>query len=312
MIKFEQEMKIKSLVIISSLLLLAAGCTFDDPVTEYPVKSVLFTYQTYNRQLVVGEGLTFKIGVVFAGLDRSDRDRVVKYKIDPTLLEGTSYKLLPSDYYTCADPSQLVIKKGELKAYMPVVMDSAKFVNDPLSLTGEYVLPVRIVEADADTITHGKDYTLISLSYQARQYGNYNYKGARINGSTSARETYRNAPEQTNSIRQLQTLGPQKFRVYADQTTGCDPMKALYSMVITVPVSGGGTVTLEPDSSYLPAIPVSAVGTSTYDVATKTFILNYKYTSGGVEWTAADTLTFRNRIRDDQGDGRILYEWRGF
>lgn len=46
------------------------GCQFDDPDVEYPTKSMLFTYQEYNRELVVGEGLKFKLGVVFAGLEK--------------------------------------------------------------------------------------------------------------------------------------------------------------------------------------------------------------------------------------------------
>ena len=100
---------------------------------------------------------------------------------------------------------------------------------------------------------------------------------------------------------------------YGDQNSNVDPMKGTYSMIITVPVDGGGEITIEPDTEYLPEIQVEQDGICTYDVASKTFVLRYKYTDkDGNIWHAEDKMTFRNRVRDDQGDGRVLYEWRGF
>ena len=93
---------------------LAASCGFDDPVTEYPTKSVLFTYQFYNRELVVGEGLRFKLGVVFAGLEKNDHARSVTYTIDESLVPD-GYTLMPSDYYKCSNPNTITIPKGDLK-----------------------------------------------------------------------------------------------------------------------------------------------------------------------------------------------------
>lgn len=305
-------MKKYHILLLFPLLMSLVGCGFDDQKAEFPVKKVLFTYQKYNRQLVVGEGLQLQVGVVFAGLPKSDRNRVVEYVIDPSLVTAANQSVLPADYYKFDDPSQIVIPKGQLKGYMPVRIDSARFVNDPKALTGEYILPVRIVKADADAITEGKGYTLISISYQGKQYGNYEYSGTRTNTSTQEKQHYANVKTTTNSIRQLQTVGADTFRVYADQQGTNDPAKGRYSFHITLPVKGSGEVTIAPDPDYLPGIEVEADGQSTYDAGTKTFVLRYKYTQNGVEWRAQETMTFRNRIRDDQGDGRVLYEWRGF
>lgn len=305
-------MKKYYILFLLPLLMSFASCGFDDEEAEFPVKKVLFTYQKYNRQLVVGEGLEMKVGVVFAGLPKSDRDRVVEYVIDPSLVTDSRQTVLPTDYYKFDDPSQIIIPKGQLKGYMPVRIDSAKFVNDPKALTGEYILPVRIVKADADAITEGKGYTLISVSYQGKQYGNYEYSGVRTNSATQEQQQYANVKTVTNSIRQLQTVGPDTFRVYADQQGTNDPAKGQYSFLITLPVKGSGQVTITKDPDYLPGIEVEADGESTYDADTKTFVLRYKYTQNGVEWKTVDRMTFRNRIRDDQGDGRVLYEWRGF
>lgn len=302
----------KTLLITVAAVLPLSGCGFGDYDIEYPTKRVLFTYQTYNYQVVVGEGLQLKVGFVFAGLPENDRDRVVKYTVDGSLVTNENQIPLPEDMYTFDNPSEIVIPKGSLKAYMPVHLDSAAFVNDPRALTGEFILPVRITEADADEISSGKDYTLISLSYQGRQYGNYTYMG-KATGSNGQTIEYENQFTATNSIRQLQTVAADRFRVYADQNGTNDPSKGKYSMLITVPIKGGGAVTLEPDPDFLPDIEVTQNGDCTYDEATKTFVLRYKYTDAdGVEWTCEDTMVFRNRVRNDQGDGRVLYEWRGF
>ena len=305
-------MKFKFLLWTFPLLASVSGCGFKDAGIEDPSKRVLFTYQQYNRQVVVGEGLGIGIGFVFAGLPANDRDRIVRYAVDPSLVTGDRRTPLPEDYYRLGNPSEITIPKGQFKAYMSLTVDSAKFVNDPKALTGEYVIPLRIVDADADEISPGKEYTMISLSYQGRQYGNYTYSGQRTIEPTGEVEKYGNEPSQTNSIRQLQTVAADKFRIYADQTGTNDPAKGKFSMIITVPVNGGGKVTVEPDTGFLKDVHVHPDGESVYDESTRTFTLRYRYTLDGVLYRAVDTMKFRNRIRDDQGDGRVLYEWRGF
>ena len=298
-----------ALLMISCL----TGCGFDDPVVEYPTKAMYFLNQQYKRDLVVGEGLGFKLGVVFSGLKESDRDRTVKYAIDASLV-GTGQTLLPADYYTCESEDQLVVKKGTLKGYMPVKIDSAKFLTDPKALTGEYVLPFRIFDPDADHITEGKDYTVISLKYQAKQFGNYQYSGMRINASGEL-ENYSNSSAETSSVRVLKTIGPDTFRVVPDPFGTHDPAKGVYSFILTVPTLGSGDVVVSADPESL--VAVAQAGDCKYtidpqDRDKKTFTLNYTYTVNGETYTAYETMVFRNRLRDDQGDGRVINEYMGF
>lgn len=302
--------------ITAAVLLLIScltGCSFDDVTPEYPTKSMHFVYQDYKRDIVVGEGLKFKVGVVFAGLPECDRDRAVKYQIDPSLV-GKGQTLLPADYYTCESDDQIVVKKGQLKGYMQVTIDSAKFVADPKALTGEYVLPVRIFDADADLITENKDYTVISLKYKGKQFGNYRYSGERTAAGVEA-EKYSNNNSETSSVRVLETVGADTFRMVADQFGTNDPAKGKYSFLIKAPIFGSGEVTITAD----PESPVAVVqaGECRYDIDPadrdkKTFTLRYKYTIDGVEYTADDRMVFRNRLRDDQGDGRVIDEYQGF
>lgn len=307
---------IRSIIKVAALLLVFTcfwGCGFEDVIPEYPTKSMLFTHQSYKRDLVVGEGLKFKVGVVFAGLPASDRDRAVKYMIDPTLV-GKGQTLLPEDYYEFADSEKIVVQKGSLKGYVSVVVDSLKFVSDPKALTGEYVLPVRIFDADADQITEGKDYMVISLKCKGKQYGNYQYSGTRT-AALAEPETYGNNKKETNSVRSLETVGPDTFRMVADPFGTNDPAKNTYSFLIKVPVLGSGDVTILADEKS--AVAVEAAGDCKYiidpaDRDKKTFQLKYKYTVGDVEYTAEETMVFRNRLRDDQGDGRVINEYIGF
>ena len=81
-------------------------------------------------------------------------------------------------------------------------------------------------------------------------------------------------------------------------------------MLLTLPTKGGGNVVLSPDPKS--SIAVEQSGVCTYDESTKTFTLNYKFTKNGVNYIASDVMVFRNRIRDDQGNGVKINEWEGF
>lgn len=299
-----------ALYVFALSVLVLGGCRFDDDAVEYPTKAMLFTYQDYNRELVVGEGLKFKLGIVFSGLERSDRDREATYVIDSSLVPD-GCELMPSDYYRCSDPSTIVVRKGELKGYMPVVLDSLKFVSDPKSMTGDYVIPFRLVSADADVITEGKDYMVLHLKYLAKQFGFYEYSG-KATDSDGKDYAYQSVSTETTSVRQLVTAGPATLRLIADPYgTANDPAKAKgFSMLLDIPIFRGGDVVISRDPKS--TVEVFPDGKSSYDVATKTIVLRYKYSVGGKEYSAEDVMRFRNRIRDDQGNGVAINEWEGF
>ena len=302
------------LFLITPLLFIYAfsSCSFDDEPIEFAYTSVYFPNQEYIRNLVVGEGLAFKPGVIFAGVLENNINRSVSYVIDPSLV-STDQELLPEDYYTFEAGSHINIPKGQLKGYVQFRLDSAKFVADPKSLTGEYVLPLRLKETqNIDKITAGKETMVLSLSYYAKQHANYTYKGTTIQTPTDGSPTtitYTNDPTQTESYRLLRTVGPDIMRVEGDAVTGVDPVSSV-TFYVKVPVYGGGQVTISADPDC--AIAVSPNGESTYDEATRTFTLRYKYTlADGTECTANDVLVFRNRIRDVQSNGiDYINEWR--
>ena len=288
------------------------SCEYGEIEFSYPT-SVYFYNQEYNRNIVVGEGLKFRVGVLLCGVISNNKSRVVKYTIDPSLVTNPSKSVLPSNYYTLGHATDIVIEKGEFIGYLTVVMDSVAFLSDPKSLTGEYVLPVRITGCqDVDSVNASKNYILMSVSYWAKQHGNYTYSGKAVRKTGNIvvdTLEYKDFPNIQNSIRQLITVGPTTLSLVADMSPSSkDPAKNKFSFYVTVAPLGGGNVTISSNPSS--AIKVSPNGTSTYDAATKTFTLNYKYTDGIYDVEVSEQMVFRNRIRDVQKNGEGVNEWR--
>ena len=294
--------------------ILSYSCSFDDNEIVYTYTSVLFPYQDYNRNIMVGEGLSLNVGITLAGVINNNKDRVVQYIIDPSLITESDKSILPASYYNCENTSQMVVPKNSLKGYMHVALDSTLFLGDEKSLTGEYILPIRLVSSpDVDSISPDLGFIRISISYYARQHGYYTYSGrvVKTNGGSVTDADYSNQPSVTDSRRFLNTAGPARFRVEADATNSADPANGVYTFLLDVPVNGGGDVIIsaDPDSP----VQVYPDGASTYDIESKTFTLNYTYTmADGTACKVSESLVFRNRIRDVQSNGLYINEWRGF
>lgn len=304
-------MKLTKLFVLLPVIGVLGACQFKDDPIEFDYTSTYFVNQEYIRNVVVGEGLSFKPGVVLAGVIENKSSRSAEYTIDASLVP-TGKVLLPTDYYTMSNSSAIPIPSGHMKGYVTVSLDSTKFVNDPRSLTGEFVLPLRLTGTKGiDRITEEKDVMVISMSYFAKQQANYNYSGTadKIKDGVTTPVSYANNPSLNNSIRLLRTVGPDLMRVVSDKTANGDPVLGTTSFYIQVPVHGGGAVTVSAD----PACPVvvSPHGESTYDEAKRTFTLGYKFTmSDGTEYRVKDVLVFRNRIRDMQSNGiDYINEW---
>ncbi|MDR1866611.1 MAG: DUF1735 domain-containing protein, partial [Bacteroidales bacterium] len=268
--------------IVSAAIIAAVcgACKFDDQEVSYSYTSVLFPNRDYNRNLIVGEGLRLSAGIIFAGVVTNDRDRTVQYVIDPSLIIDAGQSPLPPAYYTCGHASQIVVPAGQLKGYLPVEMDSAAFLSDPKSLTGEYILPLRLVSSDdVDSISPDLNFIRISVSYYAKQHGNYTYSGSvsRTKSGTAKDTTYQNIASENDGVRFLKTVGAAQFLMTADPKNNYDPVKADgVSFLLDVPVHGGGAVSITADPAS--SVAVTPDGTSEYDAANKTFRLNYKYT----------------------------------
>lgn len=77
---------------ILSLSILSSGC-YDDYVQDYKNASghssgIYIAYQYDVRSFIVGEGMSFQIGAVLAGVIDNTQDREVQFRIDDNLVNG--------------------------------------------------------------------------------------------------------------------------------------------------------------------------------------------------------------------------------
>ena len=300
------------------LTVLLSSC-YKDYIKDFDYNSVYFPYQTDVRTLVVGEGMQIEIGVALGGVRENTLDRNVGFKLDNSLITpailttmkgGASYiktavqsvttlAPLPANYFTLSDNSNFVIKKGQHMGAITLKVDSARFLADAATLNPNYVLPFYITTAKADSILPDKRYAVIGLQYENMLFGNYWHGG--VTTVTSPTGTviktipyYTTIPSPENRVWKLTTIAPNALTIngYSDQTTSKGEMKVTFDGTnISVSSVAGSTFTILPNAA------------SSYNKAkllqNRKIVLSYKYIgTDGNTYSAQDTLTFRNRIRD--------------
>ncbi len=204
-----------SILITSQVLFLACkngSFEFDD----YETQSVYFPYQYPVRVISMGDDFVdnsldqqniFHIGVNVGGIwGGNQENRQVSFEIDESLLNdgalmryGSEVKILPSAYYTINPSSDVTIPKGELVGKIQIKLKDS-FYDDPYSLTGNYVIPLRITDTSVDLILQGthidevtdpnphvladwvtnktpKDYTLFGVKYVNPYHGAFLRRG---------------------------------------------------------------------------------------------------------------------------------------
>jgi len=174
----------KKIFAILIMAVVLTGC-YEDFRTDYPYTTVAFSTATgglstageLGRTVVRGEGLKLDIGVYLAGVLENNKERIVRYTIDPSLLAGTSYELMPTNYYTVSDINQMIIPAGEYIGRLTVTLDSVRFLNDPDAVNYHYAIPIRLTETTADSINADHDTKILVIKYITRVEGFYNHTG---------------------------------------------------------------------------------------------------------------------------------------
>src|SRR5690606_1581553 len=112
---------------------------------------------------------------------------------------GTPIKILPPEYYTLSPADKITIPSGSFNGLVLVQLTDA-FLDDPLAIGANYVIPLRLTDTDADSILRGmpaigvdnpdrneptdweagalpKDYVLFGIKYINPYHGNYFHRG---------------------------------------------------------------------------------------------------------------------------------------
>lgn len=303
------------------ILGVATSACYDDYIRDYEYDAIYFPYQHDVRTFVVGEGMKIKFGVALGGVRENTRDRIINYQLDNSLISpatlalmqgssssyiknavGSELKLLPSNYYSVSDDSQIVISKGEHSGTVTLTPDSAAFLADPETLTATYALPLRIVstDADADSVLQTKDFAVIALKYENMLFGNYWHGGRTIvkDPSGTAIDTtlyHTTIPSPEAKVWKLSTVEP-----FALTSNGVSDISGSEQPQMKITLEGGNVI-VSPVAGA--TYQVEPDGASTFNQAKllqdRKILLNYKYQDASGNWYhATDTLTFRNRIRD--------------
>lgn len=287
------------------LLSLVACEPYEPYINDFDYSAVYFGSQTPVRTLVTREDsevLNFKLGVVLAGLRENKTGHWATFEVDTTLLDSvagaTAFTLLPEDWYSFSiTENKIIIPKGEFLGDFTISIDKAKFTADPLSLTKKYALPVRIVEASADSVLRGsedgvtvpKDYTIIVIKYINEYSGTYYVRGKQeeldVNGNVVAGSLieYHHIDWVKNTTRAFTTTTLNQCEMTGMGNQTSDKMK--------VNITAGNVVTLT--SSVL---PVTDLGCTYTDGI---YRFKYQYVKAGKTYLVDEYLKQRNDPEND-------------
>ncbi len=301
-------------ILFGMICLVGLTSCYDDSYLEPKLDETIAYFASstdYTRTLVVGEGLRFKVGAAMAGVTQNTEDRDVDYMIyqENVLFEedDDNRLLMPKEYYNSEELSgtiSTIIPKGKFLGYFPVVMDSVEFLSDPLALTGEYTLPIKLIASSLDSIH--SDSINVSVKYIAGTEGYYLFKSTiekEINGAIQQDQTIEEvySSEEDANTWQLNTVAP--FTVQATAATSAFASGLSFNLTVRDNEVSIASIDGQPT--------VEAEKTNTYAPETRDFSLNFKYKQPSVGGVVNDTvyhvsteLIFRNRIRDGVNETR--------
>lgn len=152
-----------------------ASCSnSDNDFPDFEYQTVYFAQPTIGRTIELGNALNidltldnqhkFQVKAVRGGSYGNNANRIIHYKVDPTLCDnlfftedwgGHATEILPEDYYEL-ESKDIVIPKGKIDGGV-VVKLTDKFFNDPKALHFNYVLPLVMTGVEGtDSILQGK------------------------------------------------------------------------------------------------------------------------------------------------------------
>ncbi|MBB3696892.1 DUF1735 domain-containing protein [Flammeovirga yaeyamensis] len=166
----------KKILYILTLACLLTSCAYDSYLNDFDETTVYFAHQTPIRTLIVDEYEQIKLGVAFGGRRENTNNEWVEFEVDPSLLEGTSYTLLPSELYSLSNENSISIPSGSFQGDITVAFDMQRLTEAAAPMTN-LALPVRITSTSLDQIHESKGYTIILFKYIAKLDGTWYQKG---------------------------------------------------------------------------------------------------------------------------------------
>jgi hypothetical protein len=317
-----------------------APIEFDD----FEKQTIYFPIQYPIRTLSTGNDLVdnsldkehkFHIGISVGGFyNNNNRDWNVDFEVDPSLApdgrlmrNAGMLKVLPSNYYTLNPSRSVVIPKGSFNGLIEVQLTDAFFA-DSLAITGQYVIPLRIIGSSGSAeILHGqpvpgaptppdvhtpsqwevlsKDYTLFGVKYVNPYHGKWLRRGSLTvrnqEGKIVDTRVYHAPYVEQNEVVSLSTVSLKA--VTSSMSIGTETFNLRFDIdddgKITVNSVTGSPVTLTYGTGHYKENNDTWGGTPEVPTPRDAIYLNYFYKriSDGSAFTCevSDTLVFRDR-----------------
>lgn len=178
----------KFMLVLWTASLLTSCENFENEFPDYKYTGGYFPYQYPVRTLILGDYIydnsndnahKFVISVAMGGVYENKQDREFKVTVDESLCDnllfsagGDEVKPLPSSYYTLSSTDKIVIPKGKFNGGVEVQLTDA-FFSDPNAIKNTYVVPMKILSAEVDSIIPEKNFTLFCVKYINEYHGTY-------------------------------------------------------------------------------------------------------------------------------------------
>lgn len=296
----------QTIILLSVLLLILSSCEkYEDYLYDYEYTATYFALQKPVRTIVQSNDMSLQVGVTIGGVRENNKEEIIQFEIDETLLEGTTFTLLPESYYTLSDAAKMVIPKGELLGLIDVDLNEEAFLADAQAHLNTYALPLQITETTADSTLNnsenpmaGKDYTILVIKYINNMHGIYYHKGNEYiyDAAGTAIDTIKYSQDELvrNDVWNVFTAAKDSL-----VTNGIGGNKGgNYQMAL---VRNESNISVE-------AIAGSAVETiqdngSSFDLSNRQFALDYEFIdANGNRHHVIEELIFRN-------DGILFEQW---
>jgi hypothetical protein len=326
----------KKIICLLSIGAFLFGCVNHDvEFPDFANQAVYFPYQTPVRSLMLGDEEigdnsidlehAFSIGASIGGMYENNKDRVLTVEFAPELANkitdgnDKALKLLPASYYT-ATFDKIVIPAGSFFGKMRVNLTDAFFA-DPLTVDLNYVLPVRITDAQGDSILSGlplssvaspdprivtdwltppKNFVLFGIKYINPTHGMYLLRGKRTNTANSQDVvTYRKRFIDDNDMTKLTTKSLTENYMPTVGGTNKAATNAKYNMLLTfnkdnksvkVSQKDAATVVANGTGKFYSKADAEAEGYN--GKKHRTIYLDYTYVDGANTYQVNDSLVF--------------------
>lgn len=292
-------------ILFAGVLLCTASC-YEDYINDYEYPNMGFALTKQVRTVVADKNQIY-VGVSIGGKREIDMNDWAEFVVDESLLEGTSFTLLPENYYSLSDGKTMRVRKQNIAVADVGVSFTDDFYNDPKSTGNTYALPLRITKTSITSaenpdgaIREGGESAVIVIKYISSYSGTYYRVGSEVEVDVDGNETgdrlyYEDKDLSRNQTVQLSTVS--RYCVSC-KGLGTYAAAAMRLYVTKTESQEAYTVRLESDDAVISDFKARYVMEGDYtfysgDEVAPQFELEYTYSAGGKTFKVSEKLVLR-------------------